>query len=390
MKKLLFIAVGALFTTGLSAQNLVTRDIEKKNVVLEEFTGKTCGYCPDGHKRADEFSAANPGDVVLINIHAGGYAKGTPNYNTYTDAPTNAVNYGNVNYGHPDVQLSGFPAGAVNRTLFTGNSQRAGTAQSRGSWASTGGTVLGEDSPVNVGVKGVYDPATSKLYVVVEAYYTADEQNVTNMVSVGILQSAIWGPQSGATNFYPAKVDQSKAPNLYRHDHMLRAVLTGQWGEKIEETVKGSFFTKLYEYDVPANLNDIPVDTKELEVYAFVAEGEQGILSGASADVVEGTKPELFDINASVANLNSAVSGVKVFPNPTTGNATLKVNSEKSFDATIRVVAVTGAVVSSSSTNVVAGNNEIAIDMNSLEEGMYFVEVAGQEGVVARQSVVKK
>lgn len=40
MKKLLFIAVGALFTTGLSAQNLVTRDIEKKNVVLEEFTGK--------------------------------------------------------------------------------------------------------------------------------------------------------------------------------------------------------------------------------------------------------------------------------------------------------------------------------------------------------------
>ena len=113
-------------------------------------------------------------------------------------------------------------------------------------------------------------------------------------------------------------------------------------------------------------------------------------MSGASADVVEGTKPELFDINASVANLNSTVSGVKVFPNPTTGNATLKVNSEKSFDATIRVVAVTGAVVSSSSTNVVAGNNEIAIDMNSLEEGMYFVEVAGQEGVVARQSVVKK
>ena len=34
MKKLLFIAVGALFTTGLSAQNLVTRDIEKKKCGL--------------------------------------------------------------------------------------------------------------------------------------------------------------------------------------------------------------------------------------------------------------------------------------------------------------------------------------------------------------------
>ena len=81
---------------------------------------------------------------------------------------------------------------------------------------------------------------------------------------------------------------------------------------------------------------------------------------------------------------------MNIYPNPTTGNTTLRINSENSFNATIKVVSVTGAVVSNSKTNVEAGSSEISIDMNSLEVGMYFVEVVGQEGIVVRQSVVKK
>jgi hypothetical protein len=43
-------------------------------VVLEELTGINCQYCPDGHLRAKQIADANPGRVVLVNIHAGGYA----------------------------------------------------------------------------------------------------------------------------------------------------------------------------------------------------------------------------------------------------------------------------------------------------------------------------
>ncbi|MFT6138101.1 MAG: hypothetical protein ACJASM_000795 [Salibacteraceae bacterium] len=383
MKKLLFIAIGAIFSSGLSAQDLASKNPENKNVVLEEFTGKTCGYCPDGHKRADEFSAANDGRVVLINIHAGNYASGTPNYNTYTDAPTNTVNYGDVVYKHPDVKLTGFPSGTVNRTKFGTNT---GTAANRGQWAGFGADVMTEASPVNVGIKGVYDPAKFKLYVLVEAYYTADELNATNMINVGITQSGIYGPQSGATSFYPEKINAS---GEYRHDHMLRAVLTGQWGETISETTNSSLFRKMYTYDVPEKLNDIAVVPADLTVYAFVAKDEQTILSGNSVAVVEGTDPSIVDVSA-ISVLNSSVSAVNIYPNPTTGNPTLRINSENSFEATIKVVSVTGAVVSNSSASVAAGSNEIAIEMNSLEEGMYFVEVSSQVGMVVRQSIVKK
>ena len=47
---------------------------QNKKVLLEEFTGIHCGYCPDGHLLAQNLHDAYPDDVFLINIHTGGYA----------------------------------------------------------------------------------------------------------------------------------------------------------------------------------------------------------------------------------------------------------------------------------------------------------------------------
>ena len=41
---------------------------------MEEFTGITLRYCPDGHAIAQNIQNNNPGNVFLINIHQGGYA----------------------------------------------------------------------------------------------------------------------------------------------------------------------------------------------------------------------------------------------------------------------------------------------------------------------------
>ncbi len=73
MKKILFPAI-ALFSFIASAQTFVSTSVENKNVILEEYTGISCGYCPDGHKIAQDLHNANPNDVFLINVHTGGYA----------------------------------------------------------------------------------------------------------------------------------------------------------------------------------------------------------------------------------------------------------------------------------------------------------------------------
>ena len=73
MKKLLLCIFTLAFLIG-NAQTFVNTTPENKNVLLEEFTGISCGYCPDGHLIASQIHDANPNDVAIINIHAGGFA----------------------------------------------------------------------------------------------------------------------------------------------------------------------------------------------------------------------------------------------------------------------------------------------------------------------------
>ena len=59
MKKLLTIALG-LVTTISFAQTFVSTTPENKKVVLEEFTGIYCGFCPDGHVLGQALHTAYP------------------------------------------------------------------------------------------------------------------------------------------------------------------------------------------------------------------------------------------------------------------------------------------------------------------------------------------
>ncbi|MCL2247554.1 MAG: hypothetical protein FWC10_10700, partial [Lentimicrobiaceae bacterium] len=113
MKKILALFLVACFSTTLFAQIVVSTEPSNRNAVLEEFTGKTCQYCPDGHKRAQQLMNQYPGKFFAINVHQGGYATGTPNYTTpYGTALASQAGMGLTN--------TGYPAGTVSRQAFPG------------------------------------------------------------------------------------------------------------------------------------------------------------------------------------------------------------------------------------------------------------------------------
>ena len=67
MKKTFTFLVVLGLAFSASAQTIVSTTAQNKKVVLEEFTGIHCTFCPDGHKRANELKAANAGNVFLVN-----------------------------------------------------------------------------------------------------------------------------------------------------------------------------------------------------------------------------------------------------------------------------------------------------------------------------------
>ncbi len=113
--------MGIAVSISSFAQLLVdTTQAENKNVLLEEYTGRNCPYCPDGHKIANDIKVANPSDVVLIRVHTGGYAPTSyPNLNT-AFGPQLAGQSG----------ITGYPTGTINRHVFSGSS----TSMNRGAW----------------------------------------------------------------------------------------------------------------------------------------------------------------------------------------------------------------------------------------------------------------
>lgn len=281
MKKKLLIYTFLLIGFLTNAQTIVSTTPQNKKVILEEFTGIYCVYCPQGHAIAQAMKDADPNNVFLINVHVGGYAAPTgadPDFRT----PFGTAIAGQSN-------LAGYPAGTVNRREFTGLQQNGtGTAMSRGNWTNAGNQIKLQSSYVNVAVESSINVLNNELTVHVEAYYTGASPVSTNLLNVALLQNNTTGPQTGGN-----------AGNDYVHKHRLVHMITGQWGESITTTTSGTFVDRTYTYTLPANYNGIPVEISELEIVAFVAETQQNIISG------NGSTPTFTGIVGNDVNLKS-------------------------------------------------------------------------------------
>ena len=246
------------------SQTIVSTDVENKKVILEEYTGIYCTYCPDGHAIAQALKDQYPNDVFLINIHTGGYANpqgSDPDFRTDFGAALDA-----------QASVTGYPSGSVNRQYFSDLTMGGGTAMGRGEWNTAASRVLDQSSYVNVGVEASINVQNNELTVHVEGYYTGDSPQSTNYLNIALMQNNTLGTQTGGG-----------MGSDYNHMHRLVHMLTGQWGEVISTTSTGSFIDETFTYTIPADYNGIGVELSELEVVAFISETEQEIISGAEA-----------------------------------------------------------------------------------------------------------
>ena len=297
-----------------------------KNVILEEYTGIYCQYCPDGHRIANQLAQSYPGRVFPINIHAGTYSS-----NTYTTEFGDALK--------DQTGLTGYPTGTVNRHVFSGDV----TALNRGYWNSAAAQIMASTSPVNIAARGTLDWNTRTLNITVQLYYTANEENSTNKLNIAILQDNVLGSQTGGATYNPDQM----VGDQYRHMHMLRHLITGQWGDDITTTTQGSLVQRNYTYTIPENLgtpNAIAANLEDLQFIAFVAQGQQEILTGCEVEVEIINMPELApdlstltynnedgcssdaEITASVRNLGSTDLSSLTFEYSVANSATMTYN----------------------------------------------------------------
>ena len=187
-----------------------------QKVLVEEYTGEWCGYCPDGALKIEELEGLHP-DVV--------YGAAVHDNDPYALVPfsTNLESTFNV---------TGFPSGTVNRIP-----QGVDVAIDRNMWSGTAGSLL-----VNTAVCGLamtsYKTTTDSMYVEVHCGFNStlsgDYRLTVYLVENGIVSD-------GQANYYD---DGSIDPNSplvgigdpiddWVHNDVIRKVLTADLGDAI-------------------------------------------------------------------------------------------------------------------------------------------------------------
>lgn len=227
-----------------------------RNVILEEFTGRNCQYCPDGHAIANQLTANNPGRFWAINVHGGSYAPTSyPNFNTTDGAAILGGFY-----------VDGFPSGVVNRST--------GDGQNRGSWSTLASQQMSQVAECNVAGMAIVNPITLMATITVEVYYTGNSSVNENYLTVAMVQDSILGSQSGGSTWNPGQM----IGNQYVHMHVLRDMITNTWGDAISPTTQGTLVTRSYQYQIPEVIgspNGVTVDLNNIHFYAWVTERSQ-------------------------------------------------------------------------------------------------------------------
>lgn len=242
-------------TTVLTGNNFVEKNnysvYQIKKVLLEDYTGHTCGNCPKAATKAEELKTLYQDILVVVAVHAGSFADPTATYpdDYRTPAGTDWDNF----FG---VSAAGLPKGMINRKGFPATSHIYSYTQ----WASVIPTLIRTTPPVVIKMKTLYDTTNRVLNVYNLVKFNQNHNNDVYL-NVLIIEDSIIGKQKDYS-VYPDDVEN------YVFHYMLRGSLNGSWGNLVKSApinANDSIEKKIEGFYVNTKFND-----KNMYVVSFV------------------------------------------------------------------------------------------------------------------------
>lgn len=229
-----------------------------KKVLVEDFTGHQCGNCPRAHEQLEDLAASYGIDLVIISVHAGGFARVLESQGYVADYTTE---YGDALELHYGADLEGLPIGMVNRRQW----EDGEVLQKFASWSTQIATLLQETPQLDMSVSANIVDGGNLSEIEVEMTYLQNTNDNHNLV-VLVTEDSIVSKQSDYS--LPGGYISE-----YEHKHMLRGSLTGGgiWGESVKdgERFAGESLEAEFDFSLPADWNP-----EHCHVVAFVLDAD--------------------------------------------------------------------------------------------------------------------
>ncbi len=227
----------------------VSVDTNKRAVLLEDYTGHLCVNCASAGKMANSLQELYHGQVFVMAVHAGPFAKPSSAHPPYLEANYSCPEAEEC-YNYSGFNILGNPSGMVNRIPWNGKisflpSQWTGALQHAVTLPKL--AVMTVHNTWNEGNKTLTTNIATKFL---------SEYSGKVTLTVCLLEDNIYGGQLNND----AKTDSVPIIKNYRFMHMLRGNLNGTFGEDLATNpLKYAVFSKTYQVStagkpwIPAN-----------------------------------------------------------------------------------------------------------------------------------------
>lgn len=248
---------GVIFTASVTGDTIsvpfdATLSSQKRNVILQDYTGVRCVNCPDGHLVAKTIQDSySDGRVVVVGLHSGSIFTGPYPFGTH-DFRTTEGDEIEAMIG----PISSKPIGDIDRKLFTGQTSRP---VNRTLWSGFVAQEIADSIPkVQIKTEHQYDDASRILSLDIILQFAETISENLNM-HVMLIESGIKEPQ-----LTPTGID-----TFYTHNHVLRDMITPSVGSPIIGNKTPGHATKylMPDFEIPASWNADSVDIVTFVTY---------------------------------------------------------------------------------------------------------------------------
>lgn len=218
-----------------------------RKVLVEDYTGHTCGNCPRAARALEPLKALYGEDLIVLSVHAGFFSwVQLPDYPT--DFQTTVGTEIDQFFG---ISNAGNPNGMVNRKEVNGNPILSYT-----SWGSQIANNITLEADAKIEMTSTYAPSSRNIDVSITTEFV-------NSVSGNYKLSAYLVED----NIIADQKDYDVTPEHvtdYEHKHVLRGSFNGTWGDAVNSALNTP---QQFDYTLTLDAN---FDENNISIIAFI------------------------------------------------------------------------------------------------------------------------
>jgi hypothetical protein len=397
-----------------TAQITIQATQPPKKVLIEEFTGAWCGYCPRGGVTLGLLTSADT-NIIGAAIHDHDHmstTEGNTVVSTYaTGFPEGMIDRASDEYSYSDNNATGAAYDFVADDSY---------------WDTIASIRKAEVVPATVALSAIsYNTSTRQISATVTATFVGDVKGAFG-INCYVTENKVYGPMGGTADtadnqwnqhsyyyddpnspfnnvgYLPDPTDHNLAylrPNEYIHNHVVNKMMGGANGNSttIPTTLvtAGQSFSKTFTYTLPASNPSGAHRYNPDNIYLVGIVQEYGPTSKANNYILNVTEKKLNsnpETALSVHNIEKTSFGsVSIYPNPASVSSNVAIELMNSQSVIVNVYNALGQVVfTENHGSMNAGNHVFNLNTETFKNGVYSVVITTGNGSITKKLSVNR